>query len=97
MTETQELAGMMIAGPEESLRLSRSPVNIRVSIPLLRWRVYLAVLAGVERRGAERRAVERLRHPLHTVGNVLFAASLAVLFVVAVILAVALQSAILEF
>lgn len=41
--------------------------------------------------------VERHRHPLHTVGNIFFAAGLGVLFLLAAFLAIALQSAILEF
>jgi len=54
-------------------------------------------MAGVERRDAGRLAVERVRHPLHTLGNVVFAVGLAVLFLLAAFLAIALQSAILEF
>ena len=44
-------------------------VNIRLSIPLLFWRFYLVVVAGKERRGAERRAQERRCHPLFKPGN----------------------------
>lgn len=75
----------------------RPPVNLRLSLPLAKWRVYLAVIAGVERRNAERRAADRVRHPLRTLGNVLFALGLAVLVVLAALFAIALQSAILEF
>jgi len=49
----------------------RPPVNIRLSVPMLRWRFYFAVTGGRERRGAERLAAERGRHPLRTPGNVL--------------------------
>ncbi len=75
----------------------RPPVNLRFSVGAAGWRVYVAVMAGVERRNADRRAVERTRHPLHTLGNVFFAVGLAVLFLLAAFLAIALQSAILEF
>jgi hypothetical protein len=51
---------------------ARPPVNLRLSIPLLGWRFFFAVMAGHDRRGAERRAVERARHPVHTAGNFLF-------------------------
>ncbi len=50
----------------------RPPVNIRLSVPLLRWRFYFAITGGQERRGAQRRAAERGHHPLRTPGNVLF-------------------------
>lgn len=50
----------------------RPPVNIRLSVPILRWRFYFAITGGQERRGAERLAAERGRHPLRTPGNVLF-------------------------
>ena len=49
-----------------------SPVNIRLSVPMLRWRFYFAITGGQERRDAERLATERERHPLRTPGNVLF-------------------------
>lgn len=48
------------------------PVNIRLSLPVLRWRFYFAIQGGPERRGAARLAAERGRHPLRTPGNVLF-------------------------
>lgn len=75
----------------------RPPVNLRVSVGPAKWRVYVAVMAGIERRNAERLAVERVRHPLHTLGNILFGLGVAMLFVLAALLAIALQSAILEF
>lgn len=48
------------------------PINLRFSIPLLGWRFFFAVMVGHDRRSAERREVERRRHPLHTAGNFLF-------------------------
>ncbi|MBE0532686.1 MAG: hypothetical protein IH626_17830 [Rhodospirillales bacterium] len=75
----------------------RPPVNLRFSVGPARWRMYVAVMAGIERRNAERLATERTRHPLHTLGNIFFALGLAVLFLLAALLAIALQSAILEF
>ena len=47
-------------------------VNIRLSVPLLRWRFYFALTGGQERRGAQRLTAERGHHPLRTPGNVLF-------------------------
>ncbi|KAA5606052.1 hypothetical protein F1188_08555 [Roseospira marina] len=49
-------------------------VNVRLSIPVFRWRFYLVMLGGRELRHAERRARDRSRYPLLTLGNVLFLA-----------------------
>lgn len=57
---------------EASGAAGRPPVDIRVSLPMLRWRFYFAITGGRERRGAERLAAERGRYPLRTPGNVLF-------------------------
>lgn len=48
------------------------PVDIRVSMPLPFGRYYLTLVAGPERRSAERRAQERARRPVTTMGNFLF-------------------------
>lgn len=61
------------------------PVNIRISIPLLFARYYFVIVAGKERRGPERRASERLKHPLLTYGNVIFISALSTLFGFAVL------------
>ncbi len=45
------------------------PVNIRLSIPLLVGRYYVAIVAGKERRSGERMASERKKHPLMKLGN----------------------------
>ncbi len=46
------------------------PVNLRFSIPLPFGRYYVTLAAGNERRGTERLASERRKHPLLTFGNV---------------------------
>ena len=46
------------------------PVNLRFSIPLPFGRYYVTLVAGKERRGADRLASERRKHPLLTFGNV---------------------------
>ncbi len=48
----------------------RHPVNLRFSIPLPFGRYYVTLVAGKERRGTERLASERRKHPLLTFGNV---------------------------
>ena len=47
----------------------RHPVNLRLSIPLPFGRYYVTLVAGKERRGAERLASERRKNPLLTFGN----------------------------
>lgn len=75
----------------------RPPVNIRFSLPLLKWRFYMSVIGGEEKRNAARRARDRVHHPLQTAGNLFFVFGLAVLFYMAAALVVALQSSIIEF
>ncbi len=47
----------------------RHPVNLRLSIPLPFGRYYVTLVAGKERRRADRLASERRKHPLLTFGN----------------------------
>jgi|KBSSwiStaDraftv2_1062776.scaffolds.fasta_scaffold1145686_1 hypothetical protein len=61
----------------EDIRIGRAhsehvdlPINIRVTIPFIPRPIFLAVIAGPERRSAARRRLERARHPLATWGNV---------------------------
>ena len=56
----------------------KHPVNIRMSLPLPLGRCYVTLVAGRDRRSAARREKDRTRHPLDTVGNLLFAAGTAV-------------------
>lgn len=58
----------------DDARPSPHAVNLRVT---LFGRAYLVVLAGRERRKAERRAWERTRHPLRTPGNIVFLIAVA--------------------
>ncbi|MBO6784735.1 MAG: hypothetical protein JJ899_15885 [Alphaproteobacteria bacterium] len=62
------------AGPSgrELSPASRYPVDLRLTLPLPGRPVFFSVVAGRERRSSERRAAERRRHPLHTIGNILF-------------------------
>ncbi len=54
------------------------PVNIRLSIPLPFRRCYLTIVGGQERRSPERRRAERAKHPLVTLGNIVFLAAAGV-------------------
>ena len=48
------------------------PIDIRCTLPLPFGRGYLTIVAGKERRSAERLAEERVRHPLETRANSIF-------------------------
>jgi hypothetical protein len=47
----------------------RHPIDYRHSVPLVRRRYYLVVVAGQECRSPQRRHTERQRHPLWTLNN----------------------------
>lgn len=44
-------------------------VNLRLSIPLPFKRYYITILAGEERRSAQRRVEDRQKHPIKTTAN----------------------------
>ena len=52
-------------------------VDVRVGLPLPWRRYHLAFLIGPDNRGAARRAIDRRKHPLATVGNALCLLGLA--------------------
>ena len=61
-------AGAHGAGASQP-RWGSHPVNIRFTIPLLFRSYYITIVVGPERRSKERRAIERQKHPLFTLGN----------------------------
>ena len=67
------------------LKWNKHPVDIRLSIPTLFSRYYMVLLGGPERRDSERRAEEKQRHPLKTVGNFLFLGGLVALGIYAIV------------
>lgn len=69
----------------DKIKWNHHPVDIRLSIPTLFRRYYLVVVGGPERRCDERRAEEKRRHPLQTVGNFLFLGGLIALGIYAVV------------
>lgn len=54
-------------------------VNLRLSLPGFGGRYYLTLVAGREKRSAQRLAFERKKHPLKTTGNILFTLALGML------------------
>lgn len=57
----------------------RHPVDLRFTLPLFGRGLYLTLVAGSERRNSVRRRDDRVRHPLHTIGNLAFLAAVAAL------------------
>ncbi len=72
------------------LKWSDHPINVRLSIPTFSSRYYFLMVAGPERRSAERRKIERRRHPLAKLGNMLFIGSLFALGIYGVVFLVTL-------
>jgi hypothetical protein len=62
--------GMTVSRAVADKAPSRFPVNIRITVPLLRRAFFLTVIIGREKRAAARRLQERQRHPVNTWGNV---------------------------
>lgn len=83
--------------PAEDSAWKRSPVDIRFTLPFFGRKFYVTVVSGAEKRSPDRRAEERHHYPLRTVANVFFFIGLATLFYMAAVIALALQSAIVEF
>jgi hypothetical protein len=75
---------------------NRPPVNIRLSVPFLKWRFFVTVFGGEEKRNATRRSRERHLYPLRTLANVFFVVGMITLFYVIAIFALALHTAIIE-
>ncbi|MCH8183257.1 MAG: hypothetical protein IID55_08740 [Proteobacteria bacterium] len=86
-----------IAGVLHQRAWRRSRINVRVSLPLLSRRVFLTLVAGIDKRSAARRADERSIHPLRTLGNLLFMGTLLAVPYGALAIGLLVQSSILEF
>ena len=52
--------------------MAKPPVNTRLSIPMPRWRFYLLISSGKERRRKLHLAADRRHNPLATKGDALF-------------------------
>ena len=63
----------------------RLPIDIRITVPFFWRRYFITVLAGPERRSAERLKRERAKHAIFTFANVCFFVFLLVLFIPALI------------
>ena len=75
----------------------RLPINLRFTIWLPFRSVFVALLAGRERRSRERLRLERGVHPIQTVGNILFVVGVSAAFCLLVLILFLLLTDILEF
>ncbi len=76
-----ELQLEMIEHALEGGKWRDHPVDVRLSIPVLRRRFYFVLLAGPEQRSAERRISERARRPLRSVSDMIVFAVFLLLLV----------------
>jgi hypothetical protein len=95
MPTTDPAAGEQRPTQVAAPRRGRHPVDLRLSLPLPGRRFYCTIVAGRERRAADRRRQERRRHPLRTIGNILFFALAAIAFYAAAALGILLYSSVL--
>ncbi len=75
----------------------RPPVNIRFSVPIIHKRFYVTVVSGEEKRSLDRLRRDRHSYPLRTAANVFFFIGIATVFYAVAVVALAIQSAIIEF
>ena len=73
------------------------PIDIRLSVPFMRARYYLTIVAGRERRPSHRRKTERQDYPVLTFGNALFALGITTMFAVLGLALLIVRSAIIEY
>jgi hypothetical protein len=50
---------------------TRYPINLRITIPFFPRSIFITIIVGQEKRGRDRLAEERARHPVNTWGNVI--------------------------
>lgn len=91
--EQKEAIHKAVSDPEWDM----PPLNIRLSLPLLKRRYYVTVVGGEEKRSSSRRAHDRNRYPLRTVANFFFFIGLITIFYVVSVVGIATYSSIIEF
>lgn len=73
------------------------PIDIRYSLPFFGRRFYLTVVAGEEKRMPDRQRVAHQDKPKLSLANLFFFMGLGALFFLLLVIALALQSALVEF
>lgn len=66
-------------------------------MPFIGRRFYVTLIAGEEKRSAERRRLEREMRPVGTMGNFMFVLGIAALFYLVAIVGIFFYSEVLEF
>ena len=87
----------VLSGQDNPTTWVSHPIDIRISIPFLHTRFYITLVAGRERRRAERRREERRDYPLLTIGNALFALGVTTLIALVGLGVLIAMSSIIEF
>jgi len=72
-------------------------VNIRFSLPFFFRRLFVTVVAGVEKRTPQRVAHDNESHPFRTIGNFLFLGAMAISIYLIALAGVLAYSSIIEF
>ncbi|MEE9140004.1 MAG: hypothetical protein V3U18_04430 [Alphaproteobacteria bacterium] len=73
------------------------PANVRFTIPLPFWPLFLSVVTGRERRSPSRRMAERRVHPIRTAANIAFFTIVATVLFLSAAVGVLVYSSVLEF
>ena len=85
-----------LSGNKNPTTWASHPIDIRLSVPFLKTRFYLTVVAGRERRKPQRRQEDRQSYPLLTFGNAFFALGIATLFSLTAMAILIARSSIIE-
>jgi len=90
-----------ISGSDTGAALSSGwashPIDIRFSVPFVHTRFYFTIVAGRERRPAQRRKNERGNFPILTFGNTLFVLGVTTMFTFMGVAVLIARSAIIEY
>jgi hypothetical protein len=73
-----EQLGKLRAAIAETRPWREHSINIRLSLPLFSRRLFITLVGGIDQRNAERRAADRVAHPLGTPTNLTFLSLLAI-------------------
>jgi len=86
----------LLGGDDNPTAWFSHPIDIRLSLPFLRRRLYFTLVAGEERRRADRLKKDRQAYPLITSGNIMFTLGITTLFCLLALGLLIAQSAIIE-
>lgn len=96
-TSSQPQSPTLTGNEEDPTTWVSHPIDIRISVPLLHTRFYFTIVAGRERRPAQRRRTERKNFPILTFGNAFFVLGVVTLFTLMGLAFLITRSAIIEY